>query len=36
MGFLTCFSGNMFGSNPLPMPCTSGKLIPLDLACDLV
>ena len=33
-GFYDLFSGNMFGSNPLSSPCTCGKLIPLDLACD--
>ena len=36
MGFITCFSGNMFGSNLLPLSCTSGKHMPLDLACNLV
>ena len=34
--FITCFSGNMFGSKHLSTPCTSGKFMPLDLACDLV
>ena len=36
MGFITCFSGSIFGSHLFPMPCTSDKLMPLDLACDLV
>ena len=36
MGFITCFSGSIFGSNPFPMPCTSGKPVSLDLACNLV
>ena len=35
-GFNTCFSGTIFWSNPLPMPCTSGKCMQLDLACNLV
>ena len=35
MGFIACLSGNRFGSSPSPTPCTSGKLMPLDLACDL-
>ena len=36
MGFITYFFGSILGSNSLPTPCTSGKLMPLDLACDLV
>ena len=36
MGFIACFSGLLSGSNPFPTPCTSGKLMLLDLACDLV
>ena len=36
MGFITCFSHCIFRSNSLPMPCTSGKLMLLDVACDLV
>ena len=36
MGFNTCFCANMFGSKSLSKLCTSGKHMPLDLACDLV
>ena len=34
--FVTCFSGLTLGSIPLFIPCTSGKIMPLVLACGLV
>ena len=36
MGFITCFSDLIFGCSLFSMPCTSGKLMPLDLASYLV
>ena len=35
-GLVTCFSGLTLESIPLSIPCTSGKIMPLVSACDLV
>ena len=36
MGFNVYFSDLTYGFMPFSTPCTSGKVIPLDLNCDLV